>query len=660
MTQAGEPREEPARRAQSPDPGSSAAPKRAADAYEPEQLSFQRFDDPEAFIETRIIPRIVWDREFDPSAPAARKQQAEEPEPDRLDRAVPATRAPDDSAESLVDAIDEADRKNLGRNSLLMASGTLVSRVLGMVNASLQTAVLGTLVAGSAFKAANTLPNFILVLLSAGILNAILIPQITKAMKRPDGGQDFVDRLVTATFVLIAAVALVCTAGAGLLMRAFTSLSGSGLQLAIAFAFICMPQVLFYGIFAVLGNILNARGRFGAYGWAPVANNVVAIAGLIVFLSMWGRQDDASAWTPEMIWVLAGSATLGIAVQAAILIPPLYRSGFRWRPRWGLRGHGFGQLGRFAGLTFLALVIAQGGGLLIMKVATYLADTAHARGIEVGSYMHYQNALNLFQMPYSLIAVSLLTALFPQLARAWQRRDDPQIGLSDMRELVRRGLTLPALGIIPASALFIALAVPAVRVVYFSLDADQARATALPLMVMSASMLGYTIVTLQQQYCFATEQGKTNLWMQCLLTFLQVGFALLAYLVPLEYGLLVICLGMFVGNTTLALVFVLYTRRQIGDMGLGSILGMYLRLGAASGLAGLAAWGAYRGILALMPIPEAEMSAGTIWVWQLGGGVIGGLSFLVVLLLATRLLRVQEFFDLLNPVLRKLHLPQVG
>jgi len=122
LTQAGEPREEPARRAQSPDPGSSAAPKRAADAYEPEQLSFQRFDDPEAFIETRIIPRIVWDSEFDPSAPAARKQQAEEPEPDRLDRAVPATRAPDDSAESLVDAIDEADRKNLGRNSLLMAS----------------------------------------------------------------------------------------------------------------------------------------------------------------------------------------------------------------------------------------------------------------------------------------------------------------------------------------------------------------------------------------------------------------------------------------------------------------------------------------------------------------------------------------------------------
>ncbi len=677
MTQAREPWEEPARRAQPGDPGASAAPKRAADFDEPEQISFQRFDDPEAFVETRMIPRIVWDPQLDHSAPSRRAEPppaepaaasgAADSGQDLVDRGDGAGQQLDDSAESIVDAIDEQDRKHLGRNSLLMASGTLVSRVLGMVNASLQTAVLGTAVAGAAFKSANTLPNFILVLLSAGILQAVLIPQITKAMKRPDGGQDFVDRLVTAALVLIAAVAIICTAGAALLMRSFTSLSGPGMQLTIAFAYICMPQVLFYGIFAVLGNILNARGRFGAYGWAPVANNVVAIAGLVVFLALWGSQKEAAAWTPQMIWVLAGSATLGIAVQAALLIPPLYRSGFRWRPRWGLRGHGFGQLGRFASLTFLALVIAQGGGLLTMKVATYLADSADAQGIEVASYVSYQNAMSLFQMPYALIAMSLLTALFPQLARAWQRRDDPRTGLADMREMVRRGLTLPALGIIPVSMLFIALAMPAVRVVYFSLTAEQARATTLPLIVMCASMLSFTIVTLQQQYCFASEQGKTNLWMQCLLTAIQVGFALLAYLVPLEDGLVVICLGMFFGNTTLAIVFMLYARHQIGDFGLGSILGMYLRLGIASAVSGVAAWLAYRGVLMLMPpaiaaetaFGDAESFNASVWLWQLLGGVAGGVSFIVAILITARLFGVREFFDLVNPLLRRLHLPQV-
>lgn len=612
-----------------------------------------------------MIPRIVWDPELDESIPGSRAEGRPMRSQESPDQGDTASRHSDgapqtaETGEALVDAIDEEDRKHLARNSLLMASGTLVSRVLGMVNASLQTAVLGVAVAGAAFKAANTLPNFILVLLSAGILQAVLIPQITKAMKRPDGGQDFVDRLVTAALVLIAVVAVLGTAGAGLLMRSFTSLSGPGLQLTIAFAYICMPQVLFYGIFAVLGNILNARGRFGAYGWAPVANNVVAITGLVIFLKLWGNQPDAAVWTPLMIWVLAGTATLGIAVQAAILLPSLHMSGFRWRPRWGLRGHGFGQLGRFASLTFLALLIAQGGGLVTMKVSTYLADGADALGIEVANYVHYQNAYSLFQLPYSLIAVSLLTALFPQLARAWQRRDDPQIGLSDMQELVRRGLTLPALGIIPAMALFIALSLPAVRVVFFSLSAEAAWATALPMIVMCASMLSFTIVTLQQQYCFATEQGFTNLWMQCLLTVIQVVFAFLAYAVPLESGLVVVCLGMFVGNTTLAIVFMLYARRQIGDFGLKSIVALYLRLGIASAVSGVLAFFAYRGTLLLAPLPESEMASTAVWFWQLLGGVAGGVVFIIAILITVRLFRVQEFFDLLNPLLRRLHLPQI-
>ncbi len=634
----------PARRAaESSGPEASAESKRAARrgphlprrARPPEPAQ-----DAEAQIETRLIQAV----------------------PDSQDVAVPrgpaGTAAEPAEEESLVDSIDREDRKNLARNSALMASGTLASRILGMVNASLQTAVLGTLVVGDAFKSANTLPNFILVLLSGGILNAVLIPQITKAMKRPDGGKEFVDRLVTAAFVLIVAITVLVTAGAGVLMRVFTSLTGDGLQLAIAFAYLCLPQVLFYGVFAVLGNILNAFGRFGAYGWAPVANNVVAITGLVVFLVLWGQQPYAHTWTPTMIWVLAGSATLGIAVQSAILIPALHKTGFRWRFRWGLRGHGFGQLGRFTSLTFLALLIAQGGGLLIMKVATYIRDSAVAGDAGVASYISYQNSLSLFQMPYSLLAVSLLTALFPQIARAWQRREDPEIGMADMQELMRRGLTLPALGIIPSSAVLIALAGPAVRVVYFSLDEAEAAATAALLILMSASMMGYTIVTLQQQYCFASEQGLTNLWMQCLVTGVQVGFTLLAYLVPLEYGMLVIVAGMFFGNWTLAIVFVLYARRQIGSFGLRSVAVLYVRLGLASALAGFAAWAIARLVLGRRGA-ETELTGLAIWGWQFGAGIAGGLVFIAVFLVAVRLLRISEF-GVLNPLLRRLRLPQIG
>lgn len=629
-------------------PDEPEAPCRAA----PEAGVPKRAADPEEFIETRVVDRAELDALLasDPAGlGAVDAADAAEPPPVVTEASEPATEAP-----ALIDEIDQADRKNLARNSLLMASGTLVSRVLGMVNASLQVAVLGTAVVGDAFTSANTLPNFILVLLSAGILNAVLIPQISKAMKRPDGGQDFVDRLVTVALVLIGAVALVSTAGAALFMQAFTSLTGPALQLAIAFAFLCMPQVLFYGIFAVLGNILNARGSFGPYGWAPVANNIVAITGELIFLGIWGRQDDPSAWSTEMIWVLAGTATLGIAVQAIILIPALARTGFRWRPRWGLRGYGFGQLGRFAALTFTALVIAQAGGLLVMKVATYLVDTPAATDSFVPGYTSYQRALTLFQVPYSLIAVSLLTALFPQLARAWQRRDDPAVGLSDMRDLLRRGLTLPMVGIIPASAVLMALALPVIRVIYFSMTVEQAVAAALLLAVMASAMTAYTIVTLQQQYCFATEQGWTNLWMQCLVTGVQVGFALLGYVVAPQWGMAMVCLGMLVGNSVLAVIFVLYARHQIGPYGLRGILRLYLRLGLASLVGAAGAWFASSFVLG------DDFGAARGWSVFVLAGAAGGVAFVVVFLLATKLLRITEFFSFLNPILRRLRLPQLG
>lgn len=628
MTESGSaPTGRPRRAARSSADQAAPSPRRAASPDgpdEPRALPKRVVPEDEILIETRMLPAINPDA--DPS--------------------------PETKGESLVDQIDQQDRKNLGRNSLLMASGTLVSRVLGMVNASLQMAVLGQAVVGDAFKSANTLPNFILVLLSGGILNAVLIPQITKAMKREDGGKDFVDRLVTLALLLIVIIAAICTVGAGVFIQAFTSFSGPALQLATAFAFLCMPQVLFYGIFAVLGNILNARGRFGAYGWAPVANNLVAITGEVIFLVLWGRQEDPTTWSAEMIWVLAGTATLGIAVQALILIPALARSGFRWTPRFGWRGYGFGQVGRFASLTFTALVIAQFGGLVVMRVATYLVDAPAPGQVYVPGYSAYQNALSLFQLPYSLIAVSLLTALFPQLARAWQRRDDPDVGTTDMQELLRRGLTLTAVGIIPASAVLIALAAPTVKVVYFSVAAEQSDATALLLMVMAASTMAYTVVTLQQQYCFASEQGGTNLWMQILVTAVQVGFAFAALTVPVEYGMLVVCAGMFFGNGLLAVVFLFYARHQIGGYGLRGIGRLYLKLALAGLIGGLAAWG-----VKVLVLGQSDAAS---WLWQFGALAGGGVVFVLVFLVVARLLRIGEFFDLINPILRRLHLPAVS
>lgn len=170
------------------------------------------------------------------------------------------------------------------------------------------------------------------------MLNAVLVPQITKAEKNPDGGKDFVDRLLTLAIVGLLVVTLVCLAGAPLLVRVFSSDTWPEQQfaLSVAFAYICMPAIFFYGIYTILGQVLNARERFGWFMWSPVLCNVVWIVGLGWFMQQHGRGvGSPGAYTAEMIWLLAGSLVLGVAAQALVLLVPLYRGGFRYTPGSG-------------------------------------------------------------------------------------------------------------------------------------------------------------------------------------------------------------------------------------------------------------------------------------------------------------------------------------
>ena len=124
---------------------------------------------------------------------------------------------------------------------MVMAAGTMVSRVLGFVRTYLLTVIAaGTSLALDAFQAANTLPNVVFILLSAGVLNAILIPQITKAMKQPDGGQEFVDRLLTVSFASVLVVTVLATVASPWLLDLYFSSSGATRHLTVFFGFICM------------------------------------------------------------------------------------------------------------------------------------------------------------------------------------------------------------------------------------------------------------------------------------------------------------------------------------------------------------------------------------------------------------------------------------
>jgi len=214
---------------------------------------------------------------------------------------------------------------SLARSTAGMAAGTIASRVLGVVRAGMQAAVVGLALTGDAWDVANTLPNIVYLLLAGGVLNAVLVPQITRAASHADGGREYVDRLLTIAIIGLAVVAVVFTLAAGLLVRLYSSprWDPDVRSLSISFALICMPQIFFYGLYTLLGQVLNARNHFAAYMWAPVVANLVAIGGMAYFLLSYPHEAGAAHWTSSMIWVLAGSATAGVAavgVAAAIAV----------------------------------------------------------------------------------------------------------------------------------------------------------------------------------------------------------------------------------------------------------------------------------------------------------------------------------------------------
>ncbi len=322
---------------------------------------------------------------------------------------------------------------SVARAGAVMASGTFVSRVLGFVRAGLVVALLGAAaenLAGNAFALANGLPGTIYLLVAGGALNAVLVPQITRADAMGEEGRAIVDRLITFTLagLLVLTVALTLAAGPVLDVYASGAWPDGQRDLAVAFAVWSLPQVLFYGTYALFGQLLNARGSFGPYTWAPVANNVVVILGLAAALAVVGPLTDRppSDFGPALIAVIAGTATLGVAIQAFVLVGPLRAAGFRWRPRWRWRGTGLRGAAVAAGWTFASLLCTQAAFVVLSRTTTAAGAAAVDQGVGASSAGNaaWTNAFLLFMLPHSLIAVSLVTARFTGLSRSATAGDE--------------------------------------------------------------------------------------------------------------------------------------------------------------------------------------------------------------------------------------------
>src|SRR5690606_27016329 len=169
------------------------------------------------------------------------------------DPAAPGT--PDETAAAAATDAPAPRKGGLGRSSALMASGTFVSRGLGLVRNVLLVAAIGTTgLVADAFAVADRIPNVLSAILARGVLNAVLVPQIVRAY-RAHNTQELLDKLLTLSGVILLALSALLTAGSSILVALYTGPGWTGPQtsLAVAFAFWCTPQLFFYGLYTLLG-----------------------------------------------------------------------------------------------------------------------------------------------------------------------------------------------------------------------------------------------------------------------------------------------------------------------------------------------------------------------------------------------------------------------
>src|SRR5919107_734905 len=347
---------------------------------------------------------------------------------------------------------------------VIMVAGTLVSRVLGFGRLMLLVFLFGNGTRqAEMFAIANTVPNSMYILLAGGVLNTVLVPQIVRAIKGDaDRGEAYTNRIMTAGLIALGLITVVLTLAVPWILSLYTASGWKSPKLAaqydsmIMLGYYCMPQVFFYGVHVLAGQVLNARDRFGPMMWAPIANNVVSIAVLALFAVVFGSGDTAEPFSTGEELLLGLGSTLGIAVQAAVLVPFLRAAGYHFRPRFDFRGVGLGKTLRLAKWTLGFVLVTQ----LALVVVSKLATRATAGGSGAGLTAYY-NAYALWILPHSLITVSLATAMLPAASRLAASAD-----LDGVAAETTRAIRLALTALLPAAVAFVTLGVPLAQLLF--------------------------------------------------------------------------------------------------------------------------------------------------------------------------------------------------
>ncbi|MDQ3733023.1 MAG: murein biosynthesis integral membrane protein MurJ [Actinomycetota bacterium] len=421
---------------------------------------------------------------------------------------------------------DEHDAPDGGGPRLLRATGmmavaTSVSRITGGLKAAVLSAAIGIGLVGDAYTTANILPNIIYELLIGGVLTSVVVPLLVHAQERDaDGGVAYAQRLLSLITMLVVVGTALAVLAAPILTYAY-GIRGDAdqVELANTLARILLLEIIFYGVGAVATAILNTRNAFGPPAWAPVLNNLIVIAVGFLFIAIRGTDPLTPATiTVGEIYLLGFGTTLGIVVQALVLMPALRRVGVPMRFRRDWRGAGLGEIRRLGAWVLTYVAISQ----VSLIVFSNVANTAAREG-GLGSNA-YANANLLFQLPYGVIGVALLTALHPRMSRAAARGDTPGL----IRDL-SLGARLNSLSLIPVAALFLLFG-PNIAIIVFAhgqVGVDEARTVGAALALSGIGLVPFALTLLHMRVFYALKDARTPTMLNLVMVAVRVPAALL-------------------------------------------------------------------------------------------------------------------------------------
>ena len=544
------------------------------------------------------------------------------------------------AAEAVAPPDEAVAEGSAAANSLVMAAGSLVSRGTGFIRNLMVGAALGNLI-GNAYTTAIFLPNQVYEFLLGGVLTSVLVPVLVRRRKSdPDRGEAYAQRLLPLAVVALAAAALIAVVLAPVLTGIYAGGKDEDYRgLVTNLSYLMLPMLFFTGVSALIAAVLNTRGHFAAPMWAPILNNLVVIGTFGLYIGVY----SADALQPgqvglDRVLLVGGGTLLGVAVQAAGLLPALRKVGFRWKLRFDFRALGLRELARLGAWMFCYVAVNQLGLFVVVNLLTRVA------GEDDAGLLIYNNVFLLLMMAHGVIAVSIITALMPRMSAA---AADGRF--TDLTADLSRGTRMVTAVLAPVAVCYAVLAAPISVVVfrYGAFTGENAVATATVLLVAAIGLVPFAVSQLLTFAFYALPDTRTpalvNIPVVALRVLLQVG---LFVVLPATFAAAGMMLGNAISYLAAVVLSALLLRPRVGRIGLGRIMhtvGRVLVAALGAALVGLL-------VVRLLPGRPEELG----WFAAAGQLLIGGAAIGLSYLGLAMVLRIGEITEVVAMVRRRL------